>query len=231
MPLVALVVNGMCVRGIMKKVAKKLLRTGLPVPRVVRPLIRTLYRLGVVVVEALALVRKLLWIEPVLKSVCDSVGKGLRVECLPFIRGEGRLTIGDNVYLSGRSCFFFINGMAKTPEIVIGRESFIGSGCTFSAATCIRVGVKCLISSGVRIHDNDGHPLDPVRRAMNEPIRQDEAADVTIGDNVWIGAQATILKGVTIGNDSVVGTSAVVTSDVPAKSVVAGNPARVVKSL
>ena len=54
---------------------------------------------------------------------------------------------------------------------------------------------------------------------------------MVIGNNVWVGAQAVILKGVTIGDDSVVGTSAVVTSDVPAGVVVAGNPARIVKRI
>lgn len=215
----------------MKKLLKKLLRMGVPVPGLVKPVIRALYRTGVVVVEGSALVRKIFWIEPVLKSVCQSVGKGLRAECLPFMRGKGNLILGKNVYLSGRSCFFFMSGMPVSPEIDIGNGTFIGSGCTLSAARRIRVGQKCLIAAGVRIHDNDGHPLDPGRRLRNEPIRQDEAAEIIIGNNVWIGSQATILKGVTIGDDSVVGTAAVVTSNVPAKTVVAGNPARVVKQL
>ncbi len=83
----------------------------------------------------------------------------------------------------------------------------------------------------MRIHDNDGHPLDPARRRRGEPIRSEETAAVVLGDNVWVGAGATILKGVQIGNDAVIGTGAVVTSDVPAGAVVAGNPARIVKQL
>ncbi|MEI6169172.1 MAG: acyltransferase [bacterium] len=215
----------------MKKLIKQLLGTGVLVPKTVRPMIRVLYKMGVLAVEGSALVRKIFWIEPVMKSVCAKVGKGLRAECLPYMRGSGDLILGENVYLSGRSCFYFMGGMPVPPEIVIGNGTFIGNGCTLSAARRICIGEKCLISAGVRIHDNDGHPLDPGRRLRNEPIRQDEADEVIIGKNVWIGAQAIILKGVTIGDNAVVGTAAVVTADVPASTIVAGNPSKVVKDL
>jgi acetyltransferase-like isoleucine patch superfamily enzyme len=215
----------------MKKLIKRLLRTGLPVPGLVKPVIRACYRVGGAVVEGAALLRKIFWIEPVLKSVCQSVGKGLRAECLPYMRGVGNLSLGQNVYLSGRSCFYFMGGMALKPEIIVGNGTFIGNGCTLSSARRIVIGNNGLISTNVRIHDNDGHPLDPERRLRKEPIRQDEAADVIIGNNVWIGAHAMILKGVTIGDHAVVATGAVVTHNVPSCAIVAGNPARVVKML
>jgi acetyltransferase-like isoleucine patch superfamily enzyme len=215
----------------MKTLAKKMLRAGLPVPGFMKPVIRGFYRTGVAVCEGAALVRKIFWIEPVLKSVCRSVGKGLRAECLPYMRGTGALTLGENVYLSGRSCFYFMGGMTVTPEIMVGNGTFIGNGCTLSSARRIVIGANGLISTNVRIHDNDGHPLDPERRLSKEPIRQDEAAEVIIGNNVWVGAHAIILKGVTIGDHAVVATGAVVTHDVPSLAVVAGNPARVVKML
>jgi len=135
------------------------------------------------------------------------------------------------VNLSGRSSFYFIHGMPATPAITIGDQTFVGNGCTLAAAKGITIGAHCLLSALVRIHDNDGHPLDPERRRRHEPITADEAAPVVIEDNVWIGASATILKGVRIGRDAVVGTGAVVTDDVPAGAVVAGNPARIVKRL
>ena len=88
-----------------------------------------------------------------------------------------------------------------------------------------------MIASGVRISDNDGHPIDPGARERHEPITPDETAPVVIGENVWIGARAIILKGVTIGDNAIVGAASVVTKPVPANSVVAGNPAKFVKSL
>ncbi|MCE9613205.1 MAG: acyltransferase [Lentisphaerae bacterium] len=215
----------------LRHIAKSVVHKGLPLPGPLRPLIRGAYRAGVFAVESLAFVRKVLWIEPVLRSVCTRVGRGLRAECLPYMRGEGRLELGDFVRLSGRSCFYFIHGMPAKPSITVGDHTFIGNGSTLSAAREIRIGAHCLLSALVRVHDNDGHPLDPERRRRHEPIRADEAAPVIIEDNVWIGAGATILKGVRIGQDAVVGTGAVVTTDVPAGAIVAGNPARVVKQL
>jgi acetyltransferase-like isoleucine patch superfamily enzyme len=109
------------------------------------------------------------------------------------------------------------------PEIRIGDGTFVGDACTFSAAKSITVGKGCLIAALVRIHDNDGHPLDAERRLNHESITAAECTDVVIGDNVWVGAGATILKGVTVGDNAVVAAGAIVTSDVAANTVIAGN--------
>ncbi len=215
----------------MKKIIKKLLYRGLPIPLMIRPLIRSAYGLGVVCVEGLAFFRKLVWVEPVLRSVCETVGEGLRAERLPYMRGRGRLRLGNRVNLSGRSCFYFPAVDGEDPVIQIGDDTFIGNGCTLSAARGITIGSKTLISAMVRIHDNDGHPLDPAKRLTNERLTAADIAAVTIGSNVWIGAEALILKGVTIGDGAVVGARAVVTHDVPERTVVAGNPAREIKHL
>ena len=104
----------------------------------------------------------------------------------------------------------------------------------------IEIGSYCLISWNVGIADSDFHPLEPAQRLIdaqalapyfeNRPPRPKlKTAPVMIGDNVWIGMNATILKGVTIGNNSVVAAGSVVTKAVPANVVVAGNPAVVIK--
>ena len=213
----------------LKRMIKRLLHAGLPVPGVLRGPIRAMYRTGVWLVEALALARKWIWVEPVLRSVCRRVGAGLRAERLPYMRGKGQIDMGNRVNLSGRSSFYFMGGMAGTPEIVIGDDVFIGNACTFSAASSIQIRDHALISACVRVHDNDGHPVDADRRRAGEPISAAEAAPVVIGENAWIGAQVIILKGVTIGKNAVVGAGAVVTRDVPPNSVVAGSPATVVR--
>lgn len=214
-----------------KRMARRLLHAGLPMPRFLRPLIVGLYRCGVAINEAGPLLWKVLWVEPVLRSVCESVGAGLRAERIPYMRGRGRLVLGEDVRLSGRSCFYFMSHMSVPPEIVVGNNTFIGNGCTLAAARSIRIGHDCLLGPGVRVHDNDGHPLDPVRRRRGEPADPADSAAVVIGDGVWVAAQAIILKGVNIGENAVVGAGAVVTADVPAATVVAGNPARVVRTL
>ena len=211
-----------------KRLAKRILHSGLPVPRVVRPAIRGCYRAGVVFVESFAFLKKLFWVEPVLRSVCEHVGEGLRAERLPYMRGKGRLRIGDRVNLSGRSSFYFLSNMPQTPEIRIGNGVFIGNGCTLASAQRIEIGDHCLLAPMVRIHDNDGHPTDAARRRDGHPIGPDEAAPVIVEENVWLGASCTILKGVRIGANAIVGTGAVVTGDVPANAIVAGNPARIV---
>jgi len=104
----------------------------------------------------------------------------------------------------------------------------------------IEIGSHCLISWNVGIADSDFHPLLPAQRLIDAqalaPYFRDKparpklmTAPVKIGDNVWIGMNATILKGVTIGNNSVVAAGSVVTKSVPANVVVAGNPAVVIK--
>ena len=215
----------------MKAMLKRLLRRGLPVPRVLYPVIRAGYRAGVWIVEGLAFARKLVWVEPVLRAVCHEVGTGLRAERLPYMRGRGALALGSNVNLSGRSCFYFVAVGDSPPAIRIGDRTFIGDACTFSAARGITVGPDCLIASCVRVHDNDGHPVDAQRRLAGDRLKAADCAPVSIGRNVWIGAGAVILKGVTIGEHAVIGAGAVVTEPVPAGAIVAGNPARVVKTL
>ncbi len=211
--------------------AKAATAVSLPVPKFLGPFLRCAYRTGVFCVEVCILIRKLFWTEPLLRAIASSVGCKLRVERLPYIRGNGKLIIGDEVTLSGRSCFYFMRMGGVEPRITLGSRVFVGHGCTFSSGRSITVGNDVLIAAGVRIHDNDGHPLDPERRLRGEKISLEETAEVVIENGAWIGAQAIILKGVRVGQNSIVGAGAVVTSDVPADTIVAGNPARAVKHL
>jgi acetyltransferase-like isoleucine patch superfamily enzyme len=103
--------------------------------------------------------------------------------------------------------------------------------CDFRVGRAVRIGRRVLIAGGVTIADYDGHPLDAADRRAGLTSAPDQIRPVTIGDDVWIGQGAVILKGVTIGERAVVGAHAVVTRDVPADSVVAGNPAQVVREL
>ncbi|MGL3148975.1 DapH/DapD/GlmU-related protein [Microbacterium sp. A82] len=109
-------------------------------------------------------------------------------------------------------------------NITLGKRIFINAGCKFQDQGGITIGDDCLIGHNVVIATLN-HDLAPSRRADMHP------APVTIGRNVWIGANATILAGVTIGDDAVVAAASVVTKDVPAGSIVVGSPARVVRSV
>lgn len=114
------------------------------------------------------------------------------------------------------------------------------NGALVMAEERIEIGSHCLISWNVGIADSDFHPLDPAQRRIDAhalapffkgrpPRPALHTAPVLIGDNVWIGMNAVILKGVKIGENSVIAAGSVVTKNVAANVVVAGNPAVVVK--
>ncbi|MCD8223054.1 MAG: sugar O-acetyltransferase [Clostridiales bacterium] len=109
-------------------------------------------------------------------------------------------------------------------NIHIGKDVFINSGCHFQDHAGITIGDGCLIGHNV-VLATINHDLDPAQN------RKNHYAPVTIGSHVWIGSQATILSGVTIGEWSVVAAGAVVTKDVPAFTVVGGVPAKIIKKI
>ena len=111
-------------------------------------------------------------------------------------------------------------------NIYIGKNFFANFDCVFLDAGKITIGDHCKLGPKVMILSVT-HPVEPDARrdGINIPV------DVTIGDDVWIGAGAIILPGVTIGNKAVIGAGSVVTKDVPESCVVAGNPARIIRYL
>ena len=109
-------------------------------------------------------------------------------------------------------------------NITVGKNVFINSGCCFQDQGGITIGDNALIGQQVVIATLN-HDLIPEKRGSMSP------SPVKIGNNVWIGAHATILPGVTIGNGAVVAAGAVVTKDVPENTVVGGVPAKVIKTV
>lgn len=150
-------------------------------------------------------------------------------------RATGSIIIGDHVRLlahwrSNRVglCVPVMLHSWEGGRIEIGDHTG-ASSVIISSRSGVRIGKHCNIGGNVRIFDHDFHVLDAeVRRG---PRGCDDCATkpITIGDDVFIGAQSIILKGVTIGDRAVIGAGSVVTKDVPADSIAAGNPAVVVK--
>ena len=103
------------------------------------------------------------------------------------------------------------------------KSAWINHGSKIFCAESISIGEKCLIAPDVVIMDSDVHPL------TEDGAQQNPSKPIVIGDNVWICMGAKILKGVTIGDGAVIAAGAVVTKDVPANTLVAGVPARVIK--
>lgn len=103
------------------------------------------------------------------------------------------------------------------------------SGTVINARSTIRIGDDVLCGADVRIFDNDFHPVDPETRRSNR--NQATTAPVVIGSNVFIGASSIILKGLSIGDNSVIAAGAIVTKSFPENSLIAGNPACLIKKI
>ena len=114
---------------------------------------------------------------------------------------------------------------AHGTEIRVGRNVFINQNCTIYDLGGVDIGDDVLIGPNVSIITS-GHPLEPSQRRAGVT-----AAPIVIERNVWIAAGATIIGGVTVGENSVVAAGAVVTHDVPPNTLVAGVPAKVIRSL
>ena len=111
-------------------------------------------------------------------------------------------------------------------HIEVGKNCLINYNCTFIDVGKIKLGDFCLLGPNVSIY-TAGHPIHPALRNGNYTY----GIDVEIGDNVWIGGSVVICPGVKIGSNTVIGAGSVVTRDIPAWTVAAGNPCRVIREI
>lgn len=168
--------------------------------------------------------------EHFLRPACDALGEYHTIMKPWYVSISGpNIRIGQCVTIIGEPDNRVKIGVwGREPErgsITIGDYVLISPGTRISAAEQIHIGDSVMMANGVYITDSDWHGIYD----RTAPPR--EVTPVTIGDNVWLGDRCTVLKGVTIGENSIVAANAVVTRDVPANVVVAGNPATVVKHL
>jgi acetyltransferase-like isoleucine patch superfamily enzyme len=156
-------------------------------------------------------------------------GKRLQTDGLCFICPRVHLEIGKHATLHigrwawiGHGCKIRVH----EGEVSIGAKTVIGQECTISAFQHVSIGRECIVADRVMLIDFD-HGVTEVER----PIRLQGIykRDVRVGHNVWIGYGACILRGVTVGENTVIGTSSVVTKDVPDNAVVGGSPARTIR--
>ena len=153
----------------------------------------------------------------------------LRLDGLAFVGPGCSLEVGPRATLElGRWSWVGHGCKIRSHEgtISIGAKSVLGQECTISSYQHVSIGRECVIADRVMMIDFD-HGMVEVDR----PIRLQGIykRDVRVGNNVWIGYGACILRGVTVGDNAIVGTNAVVPSDVPANAVVGGVPARVIR--
>lgn len=200
-------------------------------PGVFLPLYRIISILRQALMDFLRRVGTIFYYEPMFRSRCKRVGAGLLYVKLrqgfPYLYGDLHIFIGNNVTVHSRSSFSAAS-VFDNPSLYIGDRTYLGPGLSVGVAKQVSIGASCYVSTNVSISDNDGHPLDPIKRAEGKPVAEEDVLPVRIGDYVWIGEGSAILKGVTIGEGAVVGAKSVVVRDIEPFTVVAGNPAVVI---
>jgi acetyltransferase-like isoleucine patch superfamily enzyme len=144
-------------------------------------------------------------------------GSGLELQIAP----GGRVSFGRFVWLGRGTKIRCHEG-----EVEIGDKTVLGQECTISAYRRVRIGEQCVIADRAMFIDFDHGVVEVERPIRKQGIYKRE---VEIGSNVWIGYGACILRGVRVGDNSIIGTNSVVTKDVPANAVVAGVPAKVIR--
>jgi len=150
-------------------------------------------------------------------------------------KGRGVIKIGNNCILASNkyanplglksACIF--ESIELESKIIIG-NNFSASGVVVIAKGCITIGNNVSVGANSCILDSDLHSIESLERRLGHVPK---CEDIRIEDDVWIGMNVVILKGVTIGRESVIGANAVVTKNIPSRSVVAGNPAKIIKSI
>lgn len=151
-------------------------------------------------------------------------------------KNRSAITVRSNTRIHGSLLVFAHSGL-----IEIGESCYVGENSRIWSASKVEIGNRVLISHNVNIHDTDSHPLDKQERAKHardifetghpKDNLEIPSSPIRIHDDVWIGFNVTILKGVTIGEGSIIGASSVVTSDVPSNTVCVGNPARCIRKV
>lgn len=148
---------------------------------------------------------------------------------LPYVRGRlprvtalGEIRVGRRFKVDGlQSRVDF--GAGPRGRLLVGDDVFFNRGSTVYAAELVEVGDHTRIADHATVHDTDFHQVEEGAAVRVAPVR--------VGRNVWIGRNAVVLPGVTIGDHAVVAAGSIVTRDVPARTLVAGNPATVRREL
>lgn len=178
------------------------------------------------------------------KDSCVTVGDSILGKTFKVVyrvaRSKPSLLVGNKCILMNDNIFESSEGF-----ISIGNNTFINGGTKIISRTSVSIGDNVTIAWGCIIYDHDSHSID-YRERINDQHQQLQdwtsgnfianknwdtvnSKPIVIGNNVWLGFDVVVLKGVTIGEGAIIGAKSVVTRDIPAWSVAAGNPAKVVK--
>jgi len=172
----------------------------------------------------------------VLKRKGVEFSKNVKFIGMPIVyRIKGKIILGNNVQIRSRDWGYhtamysptrLMTDSSEEAILAIGNGTRI-NGASIHATNKIIIGENCLIAANVTIMDSDGHGVNLDERDKHNT----KTLPIIIGNNVWIGINSVILKGISIGNNSVIAAGSVVTKTVPPNTLVGGNPARVIKMI
>ncbi|TGV20577.1 acyltransferase [Pseudoalteromonas sp. MEBiC 03607] len=191
-----------------------------------------LFKLHLLISTTVSEMARIFYYTPLFKSQIKGTKANLYLYSgMPQILGKLEISCKDNTRISGITTFCGRSQGEYTPKLIIGSNVDIGWQNAFSVGRNIILEDDVRLAGRVFLAGFPGHPLNSQRRAKGEPDDECQVGDIIIKQGAWIGTGATVLAGVTIGEGAIVAASAVVTKDVPANTIVAGNPAKVVKQL
>ena len=211
----------------LRQIAHNVRAGNLPIPRVFNPVLRagyfTYHGIELFIRWALAY----FIFEPLFRGRCELVGKRFRCTRMPWVVGQSKIYIGDDVNFFGK-VDIYSGSQLDEPRLVLKDRVDIGHNVIFMVNKEIVLEEDVNVASGVRFMDSDAHPRDTTARIADLPAPVDEIKPVRIKRYAWIGHNSFIMKGVTVGEGSIVGVNSVVLNDIPDYSVAIGNPARVI---
>lgn len=166
-------------------------------------------------------------------SDCKRVsGKPIKYHPL-LLKGKGKISFGKNVQIGVvasadyYSHYAYLEAREEWSEIIIGDNVAINNAFSIECSSKVVIENDVLIGVNCSIIDNDGHDLAIEKRNVGNP----KTAPIHIHQNVFLGSNVSILKGVVIGENSIIGNSSVVTKNIPENVIAAGNPAKVIRNL
>lgn len=196
-----------------------------PLPDFLRPPLRFLYEFHYLVVVGFRSLITICYRLPLFQARCAKVGRNLSIDGLPFVSGQVRIEIGDNVWLGGKVSI--LSGrMVDQPILIIRDNAELGWNVLITVNREVIIEEHVRVSYDCRITDSDAHPKEADLRAAGNPVRLEDIRPVRICKYAWIGNGTHIMKGVTIGEGAIIGANSVVMNDVPAYCLAIGNPAR-----
>jgi acetyltransferase-like isoleucine patch superfamily enzyme len=193
---------------------------------------RPLYLLDRTVRNFVSHAARTIWTTPLFQSRLSGPAPQLFLYGgIPLILGSVRISIGANCRISGQTTIAGRTSAGATPELLVGRNCDIGWQTTIAVGTVIKLGDNVRIAGRAFLAGYPGHPINAQDRAAGAPDTDDQVGDIVLEDDVWLATGVTVIAGVRIGRGAIIGAGSVVTKDVPAFSLAAGSPARIIRKL